>query len=302
MSKEQVLVIIVTYNAMKWLERCIGSLFSSTIVPDVFIVDNGSTDGTKEYIHKHYPYILFRQNKDNLGFGKANNIGLQYALDHQYDYVYLLNQDAWVMPDTLSTLVTVSEKYPEYGVLSPFQMEANMQYLDKNFARNTCNWNSCPELLDSLYFEKLPEVLPVQHTVMAAHWLISNACLRKVGGFSPAFQQYGEDNNYLDRLKFWRFKVGIVPAAKAIHDRENRFISKAKERYMLYTAMKIMLSSPIDIKHNKLLVLVYMAFKDTIKRRNLDGIKNLFIVMGNYPSIKRYRKMSQIQEGAFLEV
>ena len=132
----KLLVVIVTYNAMQWAERCFDSLRKSTIVPDVFVVDNGSTDGTQTYIHEHYPEVIFQQSKENLGFGKANNIGLQYALDNEYDYVYLLNQDAWVMPDTFEKLIIVHKEHPEYGILSPFQMEANMEHIDKNFKKN----------------------------------------------------------------------------------------------------------------------------------------------------------------------
>ena len=49
------LVIIVTYNAMKWIDRCLGSVQSSLVGTDTFVVDNGSTDGTQEYINEHYP-------------------------------------------------------------------------------------------------------------------------------------------------------------------------------------------------------------------------------------------------------
>ena len=110
----KLLVVIVTYNAMRWAERCFDSLRKSTVVPEVFVVDNGSTDGTQEYIKKNYPEVMFQQSNENLGFGKANNLGFQYALNKGYDYVYLLNQDAWIFPETLGGLVNVSKLHPEY--------------------------------------------------------------------------------------------------------------------------------------------------------------------------------------------
>ncbi len=75
----KILVIIVTYNAMQWAERCFASLRKSTVKPDMLVVDNGSNDGTQEYIQQHFPEVIFHQSRDNLGFGKANNLGLHYA-------------------------------------------------------------------------------------------------------------------------------------------------------------------------------------------------------------------------------
>ena len=56
---EKILVIIVTYNGMEWMERCLDSVFNSTLPADVFIVDNGSNDGTQEYIRNYGKGIIF---------------------------------------------------------------------------------------------------------------------------------------------------------------------------------------------------------------------------------------------------
>lgn len=208
------LVIIVTYNGMIWLERCL----SSVVGYDVMILDNGSTDGTQAYIKEHHPAVMLRQMPGNLGFGRANNIGMRYALDAGYDYVYLMNQDAWVMPDTINTLISVHRKHPEYGVLSPMQLQADMRHFDDMFGRFSCSWPEGRGLVEDLYFSPLEEVYPVTF-VMAAHWLVSKECLRVVGGFSPSFPHRGEDNNYLHRVLFHQFKVGVVPSARAVHDR-----------------------------------------------------------------------------------
>lgn len=120
MSK--LLVIIVTYNGMKWLDKCLSSVINSTIKADLFIVDNGSTDGSIEFMKQNYPDARLVISKENLGFGKANNLGLQYAVDNNYDYVYLLNQDAWVEPDTFEKLVDIQKQNPTFGVLSPLQV------------------------------------------------------------------------------------------------------------------------------------------------------------------------------------
>lgn len=296
------LTIIVTYNAMQWLERCLNSLCESSIVPDIFIVDNGSTDGTQDYIKGHYPHILFQQSSENLGFGRANNIGLQYALDHHYDYVYLLNQDAWVLPNTIETLIKVSKKYLKCGVLSPMQMEANMMHLDCNFKENTCSFLSCPELIDALYFEKDQDVLSVNNTVMAAHWLITRECLEKVGGFSPSFKHYGEDNNFIQRVHYHGLKVGIVPLAKAVHDRENRELSFERKMYMSYVAMMIMLSSPISLRYYRFAILCYMTCLDMIKLKSYKPLGNFIKILRKYPMLRKNMQISRNSTCAFLSM
>ena len=53
--KPEILTIVVTYNAMKWLDRCLGSLIQSEVPTDIMIIDNGSVDGTCEYISRNHP-------------------------------------------------------------------------------------------------------------------------------------------------------------------------------------------------------------------------------------------------------
>ena len=89
MSKVNIYVIIVTYNAMQWIDRCLGSLRQSSIPLTPIAIDNGSKDETVAYIRAHFPEtILFVQEK-NLGFGQGNNVGIRYALAHEATHVLL---------------------------------------------------------------------------------------------------------------------------------------------------------------------------------------------------------------------
>ena len=93
-SSKKIFVIIVTYKGHQWYERCFASLCNSEYPVQTIVIDNASNDGTVEYIRKYFPEIHLIESKENLGFGRANNIGMRYALDHGCDYVFLLNQDA----------------------------------------------------------------------------------------------------------------------------------------------------------------------------------------------------------------
>ncbi|MBR2608503.1 MAG: glycosyltransferase, partial [Bacteroidales bacterium] len=122
--KKRILVVVVTYNGMNWLDRCLGSIRTSNMPADVIVIDNGSKDGTCQYVPSAFPEVNFICTGENLGFGKANNIGFRYALEQEYDYVYLLNQDAWVFPDTFGVLAGAMDADDSLGILSPMQMAA----------------------------------------------------------------------------------------------------------------------------------------------------------------------------------
>lgn len=286
---------------MQWAERCFDSLRKSTIVPDVFVVDNGSTDGTQEYIQEHYPEVMFQQSKENLGFGKANNLGLQYALDHTYDYVYLLNQDAWIFPETLERLIEISKKHPEYGILSPFQMNADMYHIDVNFIKIVCSWQSNSDILNDL-FNKCPKEIYSVKSVMAAHWMMTKECLQKTGGFSPSFPHYGEDNNYLDRAKYYGFKIGIVPSLRVVHDRGWRKDSPEKRMHLGYTGSIRILSSPFMSIGSALTRAIWNNFWLIFKYRSLKPASNIIKIFKRIGIIRNNRKESLTKEHAFLNV
>ena len=97
------------------------------------VVDNGSTDGTQEYIQKNFPEVDFIQSPENLGFGKANNLGIEKAYKEGADFFYLMNQDAWIFEDSIQKMIDVYENYPnkgEIGIISPMHLDGSEQKLD----------------------------------------------------------------------------------------------------------------------------------------------------------------------------
>lgn len=215
--------VIVTYNATRkeWIQKCLDSLLNSTLPPNIIVIDNASSDDTVKEIEDNYPTIDLIKSKTNLGFGKANNVGIKKAYDQGADFVFLLNQDAWVEPNTLEILSKTANLNPEYGILSPIHLNGTGTALDYNFS-NYISPGSCPGLVSDLVLgKKLNPIYPTKF-VNAAAWLISRDCIGVIGGFNPLFTLYGEDDNYLHRAFFHKFKVGIVPNTKIYHDREQR--------------------------------------------------------------------------------
>lgn len=247
MSKKRILVVVVTYNPHEWVNRCFGSLRTSVMNVDALVVDNNSTDGGVMEIQEKYPEVMIYRSRKNLGFGQANNVGLRYALEKGYDYVYLLNQDAWVLSDTLQTLVSVAEKHDEYGILSPMQLEKDEKTYESLFYKYViCSDNLRCSLHEKLYnVDTLEEVYDIPFA-MAAHWLVTKRCLQTVGGFSPTFFHYGEDNNYIHRVFFHGFKLGLVPYAKAVHDSGMKSVKELRDsaHYRIYNSELVYLSNP----------------------------------------------------------
>lgn len=217
----KVYVVIVTYNAMKWIGNCQKSLLNSTIPVTIIVVDNASSDETIGLIKEQYPEVVLIENKTNLGFGAANNIGIKKAYEQGADYVFLLNQDAWVEPDTIEKLVLAQQKEPEFGIISPMHLNGKGDALDYNFS-NYIAPPKCESLYSDLFLNKIQSAVYKVSFVNAAGWLLSKKCLETVGGFNPSFFHYGEDDNYIHRVHYHGLKVGVLPSTVLFHDREQR--------------------------------------------------------------------------------
>lgn len=206
--------IVVTYNAEMWLKKCIESVLSSTLHCEIVVVDNHSSDRTCSLLTNDYPSVTLIRNDQNLGFGRANNIGLSFAYSKGAQYFFLLNQDAWVEPDTIEQLVRIHANNPQFGILSPVQL-FDKNNIDSKF-RSYVKKYSEDELLS-----RSPDDNPLEvRFVNAAIWLINLECLRKVGLFSPLFYHYAEDLNFAHRCRFHGIKIGVCPGLRAYHERK----------------------------------------------------------------------------------
>ncbi len=114
--RNQIAVIIPTWNGMRDLPSCLSALDRQQGVAfDIIAVDNASTDGTPDYIAQYWPDVHLIRNEKNLGFARACNMGLRAA--HGHSIFVLLNQDTEVFPDWLAKLVAPLQEYPSIGVV-----------------------------------------------------------------------------------------------------------------------------------------------------------------------------------------
>lgn len=273
---KRVLVIVVTYNGMQWIDRCLSSVVKEA---DVYVWDNDSTDGTPDYVISHFPEVSLTRSADNLGFSVPNNKGMEYALVKGYDYVYLLNQDAWLEAGALLRMVQEADSHPQYGVLSPMQYAADGVTLDAQFSR-------------CLSSRKPSAVLSVKR-VMAAHWLVPTEVIRRIGPFEEKlFPLWGQDDDWCHLLRYNRLKVGVVQDARAVHDRAYREEPLEKVvRRNYYTGSLVRLCNvncPLVFSYP--FVLLFTLVK-AVKYRSVLPFRYFRIIGRDFPKIRERRRL-----------
>jgi len=215
-------IIIVNYNSRLWIEKCLKSI--EKYIEDVIIIDNSSNDDSINLIKSFNENIKIFTLKENIGFGGANNIGIKYAIEQGAEYVFLMNQDVYIQENTIETLIDISKKNKDYGIISPIHLNGDGSKLDYNFSLYISPFE-CQNFISDAILNCIENKLYDVNFVNAAFWLITKKCVETVGGFNPIFFHYGEDNNYCHRVLFHNLKIGIYPKSYIQHDREFRKLS-----------------------------------------------------------------------------
>jgi GT2 family glycosyltransferase len=277
---------------MPWLSKCL----ESTIPYRVVVVDNNSTDDTVSFINANYPEIALLPQTKNLGFGQANNIGISYALKQGADYLFLLNQDAYLEKDTIEKLVAVYKKNDNFGILSPIHLNGKGDRLDKNFSHYV-NYHANPNFYSDFILNKqLPEVYEVPF-VNAAGWLLSKKCLETVGGFDPVFFHYGEDDNYCQRVLFHGLKIGVTPQTFLKHDRETRVFKQNQNSENVTLRNQ---ERAIKVKYANINTEDFSKYNILIKKSNLAAIKSF--LRFRFKAIRFYRMEAALLKRIYPEI
>ncbi len=297
----KIFVIVITYKGKQWYDRCFPSLRNSTIPVQTIVVDNASNDGTVEYIKEYFPEIYLIESKENLGFGKANNIGIRYALEQGCDYVFLLNQDAWMEPDTLEKLVMIYQKHPEYGIISPMHLNVDKTGLVmKEFCRRPCN----EKLITDLYLNKLSDIYETTY-IHAAAWMLSKRTLQTIGGFDPVFPHYGEDDDYLHRVQYHGLKIGVCPSTTIVHDHQDRPKTSAQLQYLhdLNNLVEYLnINHPFKVgEYLRKYVSKWLVGLFRFNWKQCRGFgKDIGFLLGKAKEIKSHRKQNMQKRGTWL--
>lgn len=241
--------IVVAFNAEKWIEQCLASLYASSVPVNVVVVDNASTDETATIVGR-FPKAIYLPLSENVGFGRANNIGIAHALKAEADYVFLINQDAYVYPNTLEILLGCARDNPSYGILSPLHLNGDATEIDPLFLEYICHYSTRTFISDIVLHKQIERIYPTNYANAAA-WLMPSDFLRHVGGFDPLFFMYGEDDDVLKRALYHGYSIGYVPEARICHYRERSAPASQQNR------------SALSASSNRQYVLMLLRLKDT---------------------------------------
>ncbi len=214
-------ISIVSFNSGEFLLQCLESLESvkNEANLDIWVVDNDSTDGSVEEVKKKFPGINLIENKENLGFSKANNQALSKI---KSEYILILNPDSKIVSGTLEYMLKFLDQNPDVGAAS-CKVEKADGTLDWASHRGfPTPWASFKYYFlkdDSLYhlnFQNMAKPHEVD-SIVGAFFLTRKSVLEKVGLFDEQFFMYGEDLDLCYRIKKAGFKVMYVPEVKIIH-------------------------------------------------------------------------------------
>lgn len=215
----KITAIIVTWQGEAFIRQSISSLYASILPIEIMVIDNDSSDATCSIIEEEFPYVQLTRLNENIGFGAANNMGIDLALRAGADYIFLVNQDAWVEKESVYELYKVLCSSVDIGIASPLHLQPGKKMLEMGFESYLDD--DIVSTIDSvLNNASLTMPAPFQSSfVNAALWLLSRKCVEKVGGFDSLFFHYGEDSDYCQRVCYHGYSIVVCPSAIGYHAR-----------------------------------------------------------------------------------
>ena len=215
--------VVVTYDALPWIENCLDSLTGVATV----VVDNGSSDGTVDFVRERYPAVQLVES-ENRGLGAGWNTGIRETTSA---WVLLLNADAWMTPGSLDRLVGFAETQPRAAVVGP-----RLRNPDRTLQRSVRGYPTVWRLAtEYLFLRKLAprsstlnafyaggfdhdEVRSVE-VVMGACMLLRRQAIDEVGECDEDYFLFSEETDWCFRFHEAGWDVVFFPGAECVHVR-----------------------------------------------------------------------------------
>ena len=215
--------VVVTYDALPWIENCLDSLAGIATV----VVDNGSSDGTVDFVRKRYPAVQLVES-ENRGLGAGWNTGIRETAGA---YVLLLNADAWMTPGSLDRLVDFADSRPGAAVVGP-----RLRNPDGTLQRSVRGYPSVWRLAtEYLFLRKLAprssalngfyaggfdhDELRSVEVVMGACMLLRRQAIDEVGECDEDYFLFSEETDWCFRFHEAGWDVVFFPGAECVHVR-----------------------------------------------------------------------------------
>jgi len=209
-------VVLVNYNGLKHLEYCIPALLLSTDVSfELIVVDNNSTDGSTAWISQNYPAIRLIELDDNMGFGYANQKGIEAA---HSEFVALLNTDTEVTPSWLSALLKTMKSAPDIAATcAELRLRAQPEIINARGGGMTWIGIGYDKELGHPASGEQSNACSETLFPTAAAMLMRRSAFNDVGGFDPEFFMYHEDVDLGWRFWLGGYRVLYCPQSLVYH-------------------------------------------------------------------------------------
>ena len=230
-DKMDVSVILVNYNTRVLTIQCLRSIFEQTkdLSFEVLVVDNNSNDGAQQEIRQSFPQVILIENEENIGFGRANNIGIQYA---KGKYLFFLNTDTLLLNNAVKIFFDFMEDHPliAFGGIGSVLLDEkkNPTHSSDSFPNK---WEPIKSQLIG-YFTKKYVSLQIQRElsrytkdmsfievdyVTGADLFVSKSLIEKFGGFDPNFFMYFEESDLQNSMHAQGYRNFIINGPQIIH-------------------------------------------------------------------------------------
>lgn len=279
----KVSVIILNWNGLKDTLELLESLSEISYSNySVIIVDNNSANDEAEKLEKIYngkAHII--KCKENLGFAGGNNVGIQYALEKETDYILLLNNDTKVSPDFLEILISKYESTNKAGIVAP-----RINYFDEP-KKIWSDGGYISRLRGSgfAYSDKMESEVDSSDKlvtfVSGCCMLISREVLQKVGLFDEKYFLYIEDTDLCQRTIKAGYKILVSPQAKIFHKVSSSTKNRNTALPLYYTTRNRLYFTKKYFNNSRYLTITYLIFTMIIKSAGwlmIGSFENIFSV------------------------
>jgi len=217
MTDMRVVVVIPNWNEKEALARCLESLQSQSRKVTIVVVDNGSIDNSAGMVQQSFPDVKLIRNPKNLGFTGGVNPGLQWAIDKNYDYAALLNNDAVADERWAEYLTEFMESHPKAGIATSKICDLKKTHLDSTGEGYSVWGLSFPRGRGEPFSGKYDKDTWIFGASGGAS-IYRTEMLRQIGLFDDDFFAYYEDVDISFRAQLAGWKVAYVPKALVYHE------------------------------------------------------------------------------------
>lgn len=286
-------IVIVNWNSKDLLRQCLLSVrkHAAELTAQIVVVDGGSFDGCGEMLAAEFPLVEFVQSKDNVGFGRANNLGFLHVTG---EALLLLNPDAEVLPGALQLLLGELRQRTAAGIIGPRllntdgTLQTSVQALPRPF-RQALDSELLRQMLWPLGLWAPPTSFvppgPIEvEATSGACMLLWSQTFRDIAGFSPQYFMYAEDVDLCLKVLRKGLRIYHVPDAKIIH--HGGASTAAQGSAFSAVMMREALHAYMTLNHGRGRAWLYRVatFAATLIRLSAAGLSVLFAGSAKRPA------------------